>query len=499
MTKLLRDRYVCLFAVVLSLFATPLAAEPLPPTNLSAHVAGNAVTLTWNAPPGGVSGYRIEVGTAPGLTNAANVLVGATSSLFIPGVPAGSYYVRIRATASDGESTPSNEVLVRVADGGSAGCPAPPSAPSNLTAAVTGSVVTMSWTAGSGCGATNYVVHAGTSPGTSNVATAHVGSASTFTASGPDGVYYIHIVATNAYGSAASDSATVVIGSAAAPPAGVPPSSAPTTPSGPPTAPAPRTSAPSPAPAPRPGSRPAASTNLRVMTWNIHHGKTKSGRFDPLAQAKFIAAQNPDVVALQEVQTWEEDQPARYERMLEDITGDDWKRQWAPVVNRAGTEGNLILTRLSVVSSSAFQMHATGDWDALYSNRSAARMTVSVGGVNVHVFSTHLDYYSTTHRTAQLQDLMAWTAQYGARRIVAGDFNSTPGTYWITTMLGDYNDTWRDVMGSSSGGPTINGVRFDYLFRAKDGSDSVTPVKVSTPKTDLSDHAPVIADYKVTR
>lgn len=235
------------------------------------------------------------------------------------------------------------------------------------------------------------------------------------------------------------------------------------------------------------------------MTWNIHHGKTKSGRFDPLAQAKFIAAQNPDVVALQEVQTWEEDQPARYERMLEDITGDDWKRQWAPVVNRAGTEGNLILTRLSVVSSSAFQMHATGDWDALYSNRSAARMTVSVGGVNVHVFSTHLDYYSTTHRTAQLQDLMAWTAQYGARRIVAGDFNSTPGTYWITTMLGDYNDTWRDVMGSSSGGPTINGVRFDYLFRAKDGSDSVTPVKVSTPKTDLSDHAPVIADYKVTR
>lgn len=126
-------------------------------------------------------------------------------------------------------------------------------------------------------------------------------------------------------------------------------------------------------------------------------------------------------------------------------------------------------------------------------------MTVSIRGVHVHVFSTHLDYYNASHRTAQLQDLMAWSEKYGARRIVAGDFNSTPGTYWITTMSGDYRDTWRDVTGSNSGGGTINGVRFDYLFRSKDGDDDVRPVKIQVPKTRLSDHSPVIADYKVTR
>ena len=234
------------------------------------------------------------------------------------------------------------------------------------------------------------------------------------------------------------------------------------------------------------------------MTWNIHHGKTKSGVYDPMAQARFIASQNPDVVALQEVQTWDENQPARYEQMLEQLTGYQWTRQWAPVVDRPYTEGNVVLTRLPVVSLSSHQMHATGDWDAMYSNRSAARITVSVGGVSVHVFSTHLDYYNTAHRTAQLLDLMNWTEQYGARRIVAGDFNSAPGEYWITTMLGDYTDTWRDVTGSSSGGATINGVRFDYLFRSKHGGDAVTPTRVNVLTTTLSDHAAVIADYTVT-
>jgi endonuclease/exonuclease/phosphatase family metal-dependent hydrolase len=115
----------------------------------------------------------------------------------------------------------------------------------------------------------------------------------------------------------------------------------------------------------------------------------------------------------------------------------------------------------------------------------------------VPVFSTHLDYYNTAHRTAQLLDLMNWTAQHGARRIVAGDFNSMPGEYWITTMLGDYNDTWQDVTGSASGGGTINGARFDYLFRAKQGGDAVRPIRISVPQTNLSDHAPVIADYLV--
>lgn len=448
-------------AVVLAA-VTPLDAVPNAPASLSARVSGQTVSLTWSAPAGGASRYRVEAGTAPGLSNAANTIVGATTSLVVKAVPAGTYFVRVRALTAAGESGPSNEVRVSVGVSQAQACAAL-SAPANVRAAVNGSLVTLSWSPSTGCEAPSYVVNVGSAPGRSDLAIVNIGASSTLSAHAPAGTYYVQVVAISGEGRAASPTATVVVGQPSAP---------------------------------RP-SAPGTSGRLRVVTWNIHHGKSKSGAYSLTAQAQLLAAQNPDVVALQEVQTWDEDQPARLEQLLEQLTGVPWTRQWAPVVDTARTEGNVVLTRLPVVSASSRQMHATGDWTALYSNRSAARLTVSIGGADVHLFSTHLDYYNTAHRTAQLQDLMAWTEQFGARRIVAGDFNSSPGQSWITTMLSEYADTWQEVTGAASGGATVNGVRFDYLFRSRDGG--LTPTHVAVVPTALSDHALVVADYAVVR
>lgn len=238
--------------------------------------------------------------------------------------------------------------------------------------------------------------------------------------------------------------------------------------------------------------------SVRVMTWNIAQGRSKAGVYDPAAQARYIATHNPHVVLLQEVQTWDENQPAKFKNVLEQVTGVPWTVQWAPVIDTAWTEGNVVLTRLPVVSSSYFQMHATSDWTAMYSNRSVAQATVRVGGVALNVFSTHLDYYNTTHRTAQLLDMMAWVEKFSPRRIVGGDFNSSPSQYWAVTMKGDYYDTWEEVTGSASGGYTINGsARIDYLFEAKEAVDKIIATKVFVPVTSLSDHNPVIADYMI--
>jgi endonuclease/exonuclease/phosphatase family metal-dependent hydrolase len=237
---------------------------------------------------------------------------------------------------------------------------------------------------------------------------------------------------------------------------------------------------------------------FRMLTWNVHHGKNTSNVLSVPAQAQFIANQQPHVVALQEVQTWDQNQPSMFKAELERITGVRWHLQWAPVQPTSWTEGNVILTRLPVVSSTSYKMHATSDYSALLSNRSVAQATVTVGGVPVHVFSTHLDYGNTTWRTIQLLELMAWLPKFSGRQIVGGDFNSTPGTYWITTMLGDFLDTWQDVTGSSSGGGTIHGVRFDYLFRGRGTSDRIRPTSIRVLSSSLSDHSAVVADYTVT-
>jgi endonuclease/exonuclease/phosphatase family metal-dependent hydrolase len=243
---------------------------------------------------------------------------------------------------------------------------------------------------------------------------------------------------------------------------------------------------------------PPSSSTFRMMTWNIHHGYTTGNVYNLLAQVQLMVAQNPDVIALEEVQTWDENQPPKLKSLLEQMTGQTWTLVWAPVTSSAGTEGNVILTRLPVVTSTFQQLHATSDWTVLLANRSVAQATVLVNSVPVNVFATHLDYANTTYRTVQEQQLMAWLWNFSGPRLTGGDFNSWWGESWITTMETQHTDTWHDVTGLQDLGYTVNqAVRFDYVFRSIDNNWRVTPTDCFAPVTSLSDHNPVVADFTV--
>ena len=56
-------------------------SEPGPPAALVSSVAGNTVTLTWQAGSGVVDGYLLEAGSAPGSAGLASVPLGAVGSL----------------------------------------------------------------------------------------------------------------------------------------------------------------------------------------------------------------------------------------------------------------------------------------------------------------------------------------------------------------------------------------------------------------------------------
>lgn len=85
---------------------------------------------------------------------------------------------------------------------------AAPAAPTNLTAAVSGLNVTLSW--GASATATHYIVQAGFAPGEATISVAH--ATTTFSASAGAGTYYVRVVAVNADGtSAPSNEITVVL------------------------------------------------------------------------------------------------------------------------------------------------------------------------------------------------------------------------------------------------------------------------------------------------
>jgi hypothetical protein len=131
------------------------------------------------------------------------------ASYVATGVPAGNYYVRVRAVGFDGQGPPSNEVLVNVG-----GCAAPPSAPQLSAPSVAGNSVSLAWSAGAGgCSASNYVLLAGSSSGVANIGAVNRGLALSFATTAPAGVYYVRVLAQNAHGSSLSNEVVVTVGS----------------------------------------------------------------------------------------------------------------------------------------------------------------------------------------------------------------------------------------------------------------------------------------------
>ena len=98
--------------------------------------------VVWELWPGGAA-YVVDAALSPAGVPVASVPVNGTS-LVVPQVPPGVYYVRVRATNT--EAVTSNEVLVTVAGSGS-GCGDAPNQPLNLTASSAGNLVSLAWNA----------------------------------------------------------------------------------------------------------------------------------------------------------------------------------------------------------------------------------------------------------------------------------------------------------------------------------------------------------------
>jgi hypothetical protein len=189
----------------------PIGSAPGAPTGLVSSASGSTVLLAWVAPAtgGAPTGYLIEAGSSPGLSNLASFNTGTTANSFLTsGVPAGIYFVRVRATNASGTSAASNESTLIVG----AGCATAPGPPSGLViVSNSGGTVVLAWTGSSGS-PTTYLVEAGSSPGLTNLANIDLGStAPGITASAPRGIYFVRVRGRNSCGTSPPSNEIVVI------------------------------------------------------------------------------------------------------------------------------------------------------------------------------------------------------------------------------------------------------------------------------------------------
>ena len=120
--------------------ATPIPAIPAAPLNVNITMGPSQIQLSWNASATAVS-YNIYRSTTPG-GEGSTPLVNVTSSPYTDSTVTNgtTYYYQITAVNLGGESLKSVEVSATPE-------PAPPAAPSNVTATASIDQVTVSWTA----------------------------------------------------------------------------------------------------------------------------------------------------------------------------------------------------------------------------------------------------------------------------------------------------------------------------------------------------------------
>jgi hypothetical protein len=89
------------------------AGAPGAPVGLDFTVLGGNVALRWSPPTtGGIpTNYRVDVGSARGLSNLVSLNVGNVTST-VATAPSGVFFVRVVATNAWGEGPPSNEVVI---------------------------------------------------------------------------------------------------------------------------------------------------------------------------------------------------------------------------------------------------------------------------------------------------------------------------------------------------------------------------------------------------
>jgi endonuclease/exonuclease/phosphatase family metal-dependent hydrolase len=193
---------------------------------------------------------------------------------------------------------------------------------------------------------------------------------------------------------------------------------------------------------------------IRVITYNIHHGRGVDGNVDLTRIAKVLTAEKPDIVALQEVdqktqRTSGVDQPAELARLT------DMKIVFGRNIDfEGGGYGTAVLTKLPVRSSESIKLKS---YYAPYKENPEQRgvQVIGLGGKEkpeLLFLCTHLDYRPPDderfNSALTINEFIKKHANMPA--ILAGDLNATPDSRVIRELRKEWKVVgWRTNIGSS--------------------------------------------------
>ncbi len=238
------------------------------------------------------------------------------------------------------------------------------------------------------------------------------------------------------------------------------------------------------------------SNSIRVMSYNVHHCNppSKPDLIDIDAIAAAIKSQNPDLVALQEIDV-NTKRSGPFNQAEELAKKLNMKFFFGKAIDHEGGDyGVAILSKYPISEPTVFRLPTET------STKGEPRVLTTVkvalpGGKTIRFGSTHLDAQkAAVNRELQIKEINRISAGEKLPFIIAGDFNATPESSVITQLDQQFTRTCQScgpTVPVINPNKTIDFISFSPVSNFKIISHDVVPERYA------SDHLPVIAVLEI--
>lgn len=222
---------------------------------------------------------------------------------------------------------------------------------------------------------------------------------------------------------------------------------------------------------------------IRVMTWNVHGALGRNKDFDIFRVIALIRAHQPDIVALQEIDS-RRGTGDFFAQLREEFKG--FGVDARSIATADGDYGQILLSRWNIERSEIHDI----SFQEREPRRAIAADIASPSGI-IRVVASHLGL-SLRERNAQLRALLEIVGREEVLTVLAGDFND-----WI--WAGSVRNVLRRVLPGRTRHRTFPSswpiFRLDRIY-CRPGRALVHSF-VDPQAAQISDHLPVIADLIV--
>jgi len=230
---------------------------------------------------------------------------------------------------------------------------------------------------------------------------------------------------------------------------------------------------------------------ITVMSYNIHAMKGMDKVLDAKRIAKVINEQNPDLVALQEVDMFTE-RSGKMDAIaiLEEETG-MYGLFMKTFDYQGGEFGNAILSKYPIIEKRSIALPSR----QAYEPRIMMMVSVVVGcNDTVHFYATHLDHHrEDSDRPAQMSKIIETIKKDKYKVILAGDLNCQPGSEPLNMLDKILKRCPSEEMTYPADDPywIIDHIYYSENRGLKDLGLKVIPEKVA------SDHRPIVTRFRI--